>query len=92
MHFWSSPCDIDLARVSSRAMLSLLLSPRSMMKHLSIVAVLALLGSSSAIPQNVPGGRLFAPGSRGDRGGGAPGASAAEKHFENEELLCSGDM
>ncbi|KAL8847632.1 MAG: hypothetical protein Q9221_007320 [Calogaya cf. arnoldii] len=62
------------------------------MKHLSIVAVLALLGSSSAIPQNVPGGRLFAPGSRGDRGGGAPGASAAEKHFENEELMCSGDM
>ncbi|CAL8579582.1 hypothetical protein XPA_005319 [Xanthoria parietina] len=63
-----------------------------MMKQVSIVTILALLGSSLASPQNVPGGRLFPPGSHGDRGGGPAGASAAEKDAINENLLCSGDM
>lgn len=76
----------------SIAIVSLLLSPRSMMKQVSIVTILALLGSSLASPQNVPGGRLFPPGSHGDRGGGPAGASAAEKDAINENLLCSGDM
>ncbi|KAL8976881.1 MAG: hypothetical protein Q9205_007208 [Flavoplaca limonia] len=62
------------------------------MMQIYIIAFLALLGRSFAIPQNIPGGRRFPEGSRGDRAGHEPGSSAAEKDFINEELLCSGDM
>ena len=62
------------------------------MMQISIVAFLALLGRSFAIPQNIPGGRRFPEGSRADRAGHEPGSSAVEKDFINEELLCSGDM
>ncbi|KAL8992939.1 MAG: hypothetical protein Q9169_006721 [Polycauliona sp. 2 TL-2023] len=62
-----------------------------------VVVILALLGHSFAIPQyvpgqNIPGARLFPPGSRGDYQGAPPGSSVADKEAINDELLCSGDM
>lgn len=91
MHPQYSTCDTESSkRELSKAMLSILLSPRSMMKQISIVIIQALLDSSFASPQNVPGGRLFPPGSHGDRGGEA-GSSIAEKDATNEKLFCSGD-
>lgn len=58
-----------------------------------VVAILALLGHSLSLPENVPGGRLFPPGFPGDRGSiSGGGVSAAEQFAINEKKRCSGDM
>lgn len=62
------------------------------MKSTAVLALLAQLSGSAALPENIPGARLLPPGSHGERGGTAGGVSAAEQFAINDKLTCSGDM
>ncbi|KAL8689217.1 MAG: hypothetical protein Q9218_005069 [Villophora microphyllina] len=62
------------------------------MRPLSLVAILALLGSSFVLTANIPGGSLLPPGSRGDRGPVNGAVSVAEQAAIDDNKRCSGDI